>query len=239
MRGHQSDPVAQEMLESRLGGFQKLFQIYPDSLTHILECATTASVFSADFDQIIRCYSLPKEEKQRISPNIALVKFTRWCVLHDVLSLPAPAKDHELVQTEEIVAELCRLILLAYALFAVVPMPPESKLHGRITAKLNRLLHKAVQTPIPSTHGDLFLCAIGWAFMCAHKAIGHRSLGKLLTGYVDLLEYQEVVKLDNSEWQAVTDVMKSFLWLDSYCDGPGQKFWACACGIAQKNSQRD
>jgi hypothetical protein len=220
------------MLQKHTAGFQKLSRLYTN-FDHTIEIAKYASVFTVDFDQLIRCYHLPKEQQHLGTPNIALVKFTRWCVLHDILRLPAPDPD-TLQEPEQIVAEMCRLILLAYALFAIVPMSPEHKIHTKLTDKFDRILRSAVELGIPAKHSDLFLCAVGWAFMCAHKAIGRRKLGKLLRMLVGFLEYQDLVRLDNSQWPTVEDVMNSFLWLDSYCEEPGRKYWACACGIAQK-----
>ncbi|EXJ58433.1 hypothetical protein A1O7_05858 [Cladophialophora yegresii CBS 114405] len=241
LRAHKSDAVACDLLGEHANGFHALLSIY-STLDHLVEIAEHASIFSADFDQLIRCYSLPKEQRcQGKMPNIALVKFTRWCVLHDILTLPAPASeaDHVLELEEHTISEICRLILLAYAVFAIVPMLPESKIHERLADKIERVLHDAVELAIPARHPELFLCVVGWGFMCAHKAVRSGKLGKLLRSFVAFLEYQDVVKLQADEWPAVADVMKSFLWLDAYCEEPGQKFWACACGLAQKYFTRD
>jgi hypothetical protein len=237
LRTHKSDAVARDLLKEQTSGFHKLFGTYT-SLDHLIEIAEHASIFSADFDQLIRCYNLPTEQQRLGTPNVALVKFTRWCVLHDILMLPASGANHVL-EPEHTFSEMCRLILLAYAVFAIVPMLPENKIHDRLADKIERILHGAVELAIPARHPELFLCVVGWGFMCAHKACGHRKLGKLLQSFVGFLEYQDVVKLESNEWPAVADVMKSFLWLDSYCEEPGQKFWACACGIAQKCFTRD
>ncbi|KAJ9609466.1 hypothetical protein H2200_005793 [Cladophialophora chaetospira] len=236
LRTHKSDALANDLLEQSTIGFHALLSIY-SSLDQIAEIAHNASIFSADFDQLIRCYHLPKEEQRFGTPNIALVKFTRWCVLHDILMLPVAGTNHVL-EPEHTISELCRLILLSYALFAVVPMPAENKLHNRLAEQLERSLHDAVELEVPGRHSDLFLCAIGWAFMCAHKAVGYRKLGRLLRTLVGFLEQQDLVLLDVKQWPTVADIMKSFLWLDSYCEEPGRKFWACACGIAQKNLRR-
>ena len=236
LRGHKTDALANDMLEQRTAGFHALLSTYAN-LDHIVDIATNASTFSADFDQLIRCYNLPKEEQRFGTPNIALVKFTRWCILHDILMLPAAGDNHAL-EPEHTVSEMCRSILLAYGLFAVVPMPSDSKLSTIIADKIERILHTAIELAIPAKHPDLFLCAIGWAFMCAHKSVGNRKLGKLLRTLVGFLECQDLVMLEEKEWPTVADFMKSFLWLESYCDEPGRKFWLCACGIAQKNFRR-
>jgi len=236
LRSHKSDPVAADLLEKGTAGFHALLNLY-DNLDRIVEIADNACVFSADFDQLIRCYNLPKEQQRLGTPNIALVKFTRWCVLHDMLMLSAGVND--VLELEHTIFEICRHILLAYAVFAIVPMPPESKLQERLAERIERILHAAVGLAIPAKHPELFLCAVGWGFMCAHKAVGHRKLGKLLRTLVGFLEYQDVVKLELTSWPVVADVMTSFLWMESYCDEPGRKFWACVCGIAQKYLTRE
>ena len=236
LRAHKTDAVADDLLDKLTIGFHALLSVYAN-LNHIAEIANNASIFSADFDQLIRCYNLPKEEQRLGTPNIALVKFTRWCVLHDILMLPTSGTNHVL-EPEYTISEMCRLILLAYALFAVVPMPAENEIHSLLAGKLERVLHDAVELEIPAKHPDLFLCSIGWAFMCAHQAVDHRKLGKLLRTLVGFLEYQDLVMLEVKQWPTVADIMKSFLWLESYCEESGRKFWACACGIAQKNLRR-
>ncbi len=236
LRSHKSDALANDMLEKRTVGFHALLSVYAN-LDHIVEIADDASTFSADFDQLLRCFNLPKEEQRFGSPNVALVKFTRWCILHDILMLPAAGTNHA-IEPEHTISEMCRLILLAYALFAIVPMPSESKLSGIMADKIERILHNAIELGIAAKHPDLFFCAIGWAFMCAHKSIGHRKLGKLLRTLVGFLEYQDLVLLEAKEWLTVVDIMKSFLWLETYCEEPGRKFWTCACGIAQRNLRR-
>ncbi|OCT51412.1 hypothetical protein CLCR_08358 [Cladophialophora carrionii] len=237
LRAHKSDAGACDLPKEHTTGFHALLSTYT-TLDRLVEIAEHASIFSADFDQLIRCYSLPKEHRRQGTPNIALVKFTRWCVLHDILMLQA-SESYHVLEPEHTVSEICRLILLAYAVFAIVPMLPETKIHERLAERIERILHDAVELAIPARHPELFLCAVGWGVMCAHKAVGLRKLGKLLRSFVAFLEYQDMVKLQSDEWPAVVDVMKSFLWLDSYCEEPGQKFWACACGIAEKYFTKD
>ena len=233
--------MALEMLETHNAGlFQNLVKLHTN-MEYIAEVANNASIFSADFDQLTRCCNFSKEEQQRIGvPNMAIVKFTRWCVLHDILRIPPLSVDDGDVPESEpdpddIVAEICRLLLLAYGVFAIVPMPSEDQIHSKLATKLERILHIALRVGIPASDPELFLCAVGWAFMCAHKAVQRPKLGRLLKTLMRFLECQELVRLEVWEWAKVEGVMKSFLWLENYCEEPGRKFWACACGIARRD----
>lgn len=234
LRAHTTDSIARDMLQRMTKGFQALLTCGYTNFEHFVEISKYASFFSADFDQLLRSYNGPEKNNEEETPNMALVKFTRWCVLHDILRIPQ--YDHEF-ELEHTVFEMCRDILLAYALFVIVPMPPEKGLHGKIAKRLESIILSAVELGIHTKHPDLFLCAIGWGFMCAHKAANSRKLGTLLRSFVKLLQLQTLIELKPDMWPMVAVLMKSFLWMGVYCDEPGRKFWACACGIADKDSR--
>ncbi|OAP64276.1 hypothetical protein AYL99_00248 [Fonsecaea erecta] len=237
-RTHQSDAIAQAMLETLTTGFHKLISDGYTSLEPLVEIADRVSIFSADFDQLLRTYLLPEDQQPVHTPNMALVRYMRWCVLHDMLTLPENSTDDEdgssdsdETQTERIVYEICRHILFAYAVFVVVPMPPRTKLQSKIAERLGRILVKAVKAGIPKEQPDLFLCAVAWGWMCTEQADGYRKRDKLLGSFATLLEFAAVQRTPES-WPIVEETMRLFLWFETYCDEPGRKFWVDACEMA-------
>ncbi|EXJ53924.1 hypothetical protein A1O7_09260 [Cladophialophora yegresii CBS 114405] len=230
-RTHEPDVVAQAMLRTRTTGFRTLISNGYAGLDHLVEVADHTSIFSADFDQLLRCYDLPKEQQPLHTPKIALVRYMRWCVLHDILMLPEHLIDDESLP-EQVVHEICRHILFAYAVFVVVPMPLKTKLHAKIAEQLARILTRAIKVGVPSQHQGLFHCAVAWGWMCAEKAVGYRKREKLLGSFATLLEFTRVPRKPDS-WPIVEEIMRSFLWMEAYCDEPGRKFWANACGQAE------
>ncbi|KAH0837411.1 hypothetical protein FOPE_05018 [Fonsecaea pedrosoi] len=235
-RSHQPDAAAQALLETLTTGFYELINDGYSSLDSLVEVADRTSIFSADFDQLLRSYGLPEEQQHLHTPNMALVRYMRWCVLHDMLSLPVHATTGDKVVAEHVVYELCRHILFAYAVFVIVPMPPRTMLQAKIASRLGRLLISAVKVGIPSRHADLFLCAVAWGWMCTDQAVGYRKRDKLLGSFATLLEFAVVPRKPES-WPVVEEAMRSFLWFDTYCEEPGRKFWEAACEVVEEGGQ--
>ncbi|EXJ72114.1 uncharacterized protein A1O5_04618 [Cladophialophora psammophila CBS 110553] len=233
-RSHQPDAVAQAKLETLTTGFHTLIDDGYISLDHLVAIADCTSLFSADFDQLLRCYDLPEEQRPLHTPNMALVRYMRWCVLHDILMLPEHSNTDGEILPEHVLYQICRHVLFAYAVFVVVPMPPRTKLHAKIAERLRRLLVSAVKVGLPRQQPDLFFCAVAWGWMCTEKAVGYRKLEKLSGSFTTLLEFTEVRRKPDS-WPIVEEIMKSFLWMEAYCEEPGRKFWAGACGQAEED----
>ncbi|KIX94733.1 uncharacterized protein Z520_09423 [Fonsecaea multimorphosa CBS 102226] len=239
-RSHQPDAAAEAMLETLTTGFHNLINDGYTSLDPLVEIADRVAIFSADFDQLLRSYDLPKDQQPLHTPNMALVRYMRWCVLHDCLSLPEQDTDEDGRKTgqEKVIYEICRHILFAYAVFVVVPVPPRTKLQAKIAERLGRLLIKAVKVGIPREQPDLFLCAVAWGWMCTEQAVGYRKLDKLLGSFATLLEFAVVPRKPES-WPKVEDSMKSFLWFETYCEEPARKFWAAACELANEDIKEE
>src|SRR6202012_2866741 len=110
-RNHQQDALAQGMLDSLTTGFHALIREGYSNLDDIVDTADRTAVFTADFDQLLRTYDLPRDQQALHTPNMALLRYMRWCVMHDILSLPAYGSDDGVVpepEPEHIVYELCR-----------------------------------------------------------------------------------------------------------------------------------
>jgi hypothetical protein len=236
LRRHKVDGAAMDLLAMLGTGFEALLDEGYTSLDALLDVAEHARIFAADFDQLCRCFNLPKKRQTLEAPNTALVKFTRWCVLSDLLNLPDRADQPDL-SAEEVVYEMCRAILFSFAVFVMVPMPLKSKVHERIANTINDILNRAVATLIHIQHPEVFLTTLAWGFMCAHKATSHPDLGGLLRNLLGHLE-MTTMELHVDRWDEVSDIMRGFLWLDSFCDESGRKFWACACGMAKAKRER-
>ena len=115
---------------------------------------------------------------------------------------------------------------------AIVPMPLRCKLHVTISERLARLLIGAIKAGVSSSQPDLFLCAIAWGWMCAEGAVGTYKVEKVLGRFATLLEFTRVRRRAES-WPVVEEIMRSFLWMEVYCEEPMRKFWAAACGLAE------
>ena len=229
LRSHKPDNTATKLLQTLTTGFRDLASNDYTNLNQILEVVNHASIFSADFDQLMRTYNISKKARTDQMLNVSLVRFTRWCVLHDMLMLPSVDIDTD-SRPEQVVYEVCRNILLAYALFVFVPLPTKCGVHMRIANSLNQLLSVAVEIELHVKHPDLFLCAVSWAWMCAHNNNGSRKLDQLLQNFLGYVEWTDL-KVVMHEWPVIADTMKSFLWLQTCCNEAGLKYWACACGM--------
>ena len=235
LRVHQTDTIAAGLLRQLTVGF---FALPNDTheLDRLLEIAKHASIISADLDQYLRSRD-PKKQRQSKAPDIVLIKFTRMCVLHDILMLPDYESECD-VEPERITCELCRLILLAYSLIVLAPVTTKSSLPQKIAGKLQRALGLVVddvdRNDIRLKHPDLFLSAVIWGGMCAQSTAVASQDHELLGTFVDFLQFA-AVKVEIHAWPLVSGIMKSYLWLEIDCEEPGQKFWAYASDLEAKS----
>ncbi len=199
-------------------------------LDSLLEIAKHASIVSMDLDQYQRSRKAPQDRQTNL-PDICHVNFTRWCVLHDSLTLPVRAirDSHRLA---DLIYELLRLTILAYCAIVLVPMPPSRPLPGMIAAKLEDVLDACVNSKVSDSphvqQPSLFLSSVILGGICAVQAPEADVRKRLANRFVDFVEYVSV-KPDPHAWPIVTNILSDFLWLGSECDEPGKEFWTLAC----------
>ena len=207
---------------------------YPTIITNLTTCLRlliTLVSFSVDYDQYLRSRT-PTKQQQARPPSHALVKFTRWSVIHDILMLPDHGND---TNPEQIVYEICRLMMLAYTLFVLAPITSRSEPSVKLANKFRHILtvdrNDGSKDAIRFRHPDLFLSAAIWGGMCAQR--GANTSSELVETFIDFLD-SGTVKVEKHAWPIAAGIMKSYIWLEADCDEAGRKFWMTACSRSLK-----
>ena len=222
---HAMDTESQSMVRQMSKGF-KVLPNDGHELDSIIRIAKHASIISADLDQYLRM-----RDRKRGAPDIVLIRFTRFCVVCDLLNLPDWEVDRK-ADTRSVMFELCRLIVMAYSSIVLLPAQPSSGLYERIANRLQHALTLAVDAGssngVCHMHPDLFLAATIWGGICAQRMPSSSQSEQLLQYFSNSLG-SAAVKIAPHAWSIVAGIMKTYLWLDVDCDEPGQQFWTYAC----------
>jgi hypothetical protein len=150
LRSHTPDASATALSNQMTSGFSSL----PLSTDHLplqtlLQAVTHTATLSADLDQWQR--------KTADAPDYLHVQFTRWCILHDLLSLPdlsdtlnpslilhLTTNINNITDTYDdnlnLLYSLIRLSTFAYFLFTLVPIPEAGQLPAKLSEKFRFVL---------------------------------------------------------------------------------------------------
>jgi hypothetical protein len=234
-RQHTEDTQSKQLLETLGAGFRSPHGGLPyDSPNQ--ELHKHAAIVTSDYAQVLRNQKRrPRDPKFR--PDEVLLKFTRWMILHDILSIPDPGPTETLTDTE-LLQEAHRQILLAYAFAMLVPIPPSQNtdlaemLTGRILCVVAELIARSSRNSNPPSapRPDLTLCVIIWAGICAQFAarkdpMKNEPLYELAASYLRDFLRAEHSGIVPRTWKEASEVMLSFLWLDAICEVKGRDFW--------------
>jgi hypothetical protein len=77
-------------------------------------------------------------------------------------------------------------------------------------------------------HPSLFLWGATLAGMLAMENYQSTNDSILLDEVSGLFE-NVPIKTEKSSWPLAADILRTFIWLDSECDAPGQRYWNYAC----------
>lgn len=240
-RRHQEDLPAKNLLKILATGFHPV----PASSSCILirtNIHNHAAIITADYDQVLRNkIHTPQDPKYR--PDESLLKYSRWIILHNLLSLPDPGLP-SLLTDFELQQESYRHIMLAHAFIVLVPLPSTSRgtelpaiLTERILGVVAELIARATTatTANPDTspadavlQPATTLCIAIWAGICAKEAerkdtTKGGNMRSLAASYL-----REILSAHSSlprDWEGARAIMRTFLWLGSICDARGREVW--------------
>jgi hypothetical protein len=185
----------------------------------------------------MRCIIVDYEQWQRLQPAIAnlpdirRIYWLRHFLLHDILSLPMVSQRLGGSKTE-LGYELCRLSCLAFMQLVIYPLASMNQMPSKILSKIVPVLDlwtMPVEGKILSQdYPGVFLWALVLASMLAfehYETSNDPVWMDRVAKYFDRVH----IKAEKSSWPSVKSIVGNFLWLDSECDGPGQRAWNYAC----------
>ncbi|KPI35219.1 uncharacterized protein AB675_10136 [Cyphellophora attinorum] len=220
------DPPAALLMQKLLSGFPAMPRnnMHSRRLTALLKKTRTLLV---DFDQYQR--DVQQKPAKETKVDIRLLYWTRLMLLHDLLLLPdLSLSDNPL----ELMYELCRNGLLAFEQLVLVPVAASNRLPEKLLTNLLPLLQRCVTSihgrTLDREHPSLFLWAVMMAGMLAmehYVAFGNSTLLDKVSAFFDRVS----IKPEKNAWSMAAAMLRSFLWLDSECDTPGQRYWNYAC----------
>lgn len=243
LRSHQPDRKAIAFSQTLVSGF---LSVIPgkeeEDLKTLLQAVRNAAELTVDLDQYNRKTAFP--------PDLVHIQFVRWCITHDLLSLPEAPGNEEITDSEngltsDLLYRLIRLSIFGYLLFTLVPIPASGSLPHNLAEKLQRILDTCMYLKLTSNtgpcvdHPGIFLWSVVIGGMCAYAAAdphpsssneeNHVVASPLLDAYVLYTRYLPV-KADISGWPMIVNSLAKHLWLESECDKLGEVFWRYACG---------
>jgi hypothetical protein len=240
LRSHEPDTEAIMMAQMIASGFTS---IHPgpeeQHLKILLQAVKHAAQLTVDLDQHNRKTSNP--------PDWVHIQFVRWCIMHDLLSLPQSLTVNETTSPTDpctnLLYQLIRLSTLGYFLFVLLPIPAAGNLPHNLASKLRVVIENCItlkttfNTGPAVEHPGTFLWSVIIGGMCAYAAADPPPSKKedrvvespLLDAYVFNTRHLPL-KADVSVWVMVNDSLRKHLWLDKECNELGEVFWRYACG---------
>lgn len=226
MRTHQQDATATQLLLTLTSAYDRV-SAQQEGLSDLVIVVKNAAIVTVDCDQSVRMRSQQKRSSGQ-TPDIVLLSYTRWLIIHDLLSiretdLTAPLTAYDTIR------EALRLSLHAYSLFVLMPVPSENtKLPQILAQKLLSVLRAFALHDLHRQYSELFLCLIVWAGMCG-LSISETSLRE--DCLLQTLPYlcNASVRIRDHVWPVVSATMRTFLWLDADCEAPGKACWRYFC----------
>jgi hypothetical protein len=250
LRLHEPDARAITMSQTIGSGFTSIHSGPGEQhLTTLLQAVMHAAQLTVDLDQYNRKTPNP--------PDWVHIQFVRWCIMHDLLSLPGSLTTHATTSTDpctNILYQLIRLSALGYFLFVLLPIPAAGDLPHNLASKLQAVISECISLKTTFNTGpavdypDLFLWSVMIGGMCAYAAadpypsetVDESKIveSPLLDEYVVNTRHL-AVKADVSVWHVVKDSLRKYLWLDEECDELGGVVWGYACGRQEMEGKVD
>ena len=224
LRSHQADTTAAALTRQMASGFSVLPCSAKNLLSQrLLQLVDFTATLSVDLHQW--------ERKTVDGPDYVHIQFTRWCILHDLLSLPELSENPN-GNEADVSYEMIRLSTFAYFLFTLVPVPHPGSLPQKIAEMLQTALDICIASDLSIKQPGLFLWSVMLGGMCAYVAHEPEFLGEsaspLLNHYVEYTKHLSV-KPSIHAWPLVTSLLGKYLWLDLECNELGETFWRHAC----------
>ena len=214
------DATAQDQSRTLLSGFPNMPKnsMHFRRLHDILKNVRTLIVDYAQF-----------QRGQAPALDLRLLYWTRLMLLHDLLLLPdLDMSDNAL----DLLYELCRKCLLALMQLVLCPVVASNLQPQKILKLLLPVIRRSTTAihgrTLDREHPSLFLWAVTLAGMLAMEHYLTHSDSAMLdevSAHFDRVS----LKAEKNSWPLATNVLQTFLWLESECDGPGQRYWNYAC----------
>lgn len=182
----------------------------------------------------MRCVIVDFEQWQRQSPNLPDIRRIFWIrhfVLHDLLSLPIVGQRLGGNRTE-LGYELVRISCLAFMQLVIYPMAAINEMPQKILKSMLPVIDRWTKPSegkiLSQDQPGIFIWALVLAGMLAfehYETTNDSALMDSTAKYFDRVS----IKAEKRSWPMVKGIMGTHLWLESECDGPGQRAWNYAC----------
>ncbi|EED19460.1 conserved hypothetical protein [Talaromyces stipitatus ATCC 10500] len=154
--------------------------------------------------------------------------FVQW----HIMSL-LPASHLGLVNPMVIqVHEACRLGLVIFGIGVIFPLPPESAPFLKLVRLLQLELQMCAKDSMTWTHTVPEMKIRCWCLVLGGIAAIGTSEREWFVAELRLFKE----KYSISTWNQVRRIMKSILWLDVVCNGPGEELWREVVRLSSRGS---
>ena len=182
----------------------------------------------------MRCIIVDFEQWQRKSSNLPDIRRIFWLrhfVLHDLLSLPIVGRRLGGNRTE-LGYELVRMSCLAFMQLVIYPMAATNEIPQKILKSMLPVIDRWTKPSegkiLSQEQPGIFIWALVLASMLAFEHYETTNNPKLMDSVATYFD-RVSIKAEKRAWPMVKSIMTTHLWLDSECDGPGQRAWNYAC----------
>lgn len=240
---HRPDEIANMQMRKLLSGLPVLWRTSPEQPhAGLYLCLQHMRTLVVRYNQYQRRRNLTEPAQV---PDERLIIYSRGSVLHDLMELPVLTTKGTGADS---VYELVRHAALAFMQLVLFPIASLNEIPRKILEQLLPLLElcRKVQfadldDEVPSTEVPVSLAPdstavsgslVLWTWMLAGMLAVEHFQAKQDHQWMDRLApfVEEIaIKPEKSSWSMVKDVMDTFLWLDSECDGVGKQWWIYAC----------
>lgn len=241
--GHRPDELANMQMRRMLSGLPLLWRTSPEQPhAGLYQCLQHMRTIMVRYNQYQRRHAT-KQTAQ--TPDVRLIIYTRSAILHDLLELSVLTTKGTGVDA---IYELVRHGALAVMQLVLFPIASVNETPRRVLEQLVPLLELCrkfqladEETENPSTDTSHAVVAnsvdvsgslVLWVWMLAGMlAVEHFQATQDYLWMDRLAPFVEdiAIKAEKSSWSLVKDVMETFLWLESECDGVGKQWWIYAC----------
>lgn len=243
MAAHRPDEIANVQMRSLLSGLPLAWRTSPEQpYADLYQCLQHMRTLVVRYNQYQRRLTITQAN---LRPDLRLIIYTRGVALHDLLSLPILTTNGKGADgTYELIRHAC----LAFMQLVLFPITSVNETPRKILEQMAPLLELCCR--VQAEHGgDEYVDAVTsaqlerqsvdvsgslvlWAWMLAGMlAFEHLQTQQDSTWVDRLAPYVDefAIRAEKSSWSMVKGVVETFLWLQSECDGPGQRWWNYAC----------
>lgn len=246
---HQPDKIADAQMRKLLSGLPLTWRTSPEQPhANLYLCLQHIRALVVRYDQYQRHQTSTQAD---LRPDLRLIIYTRSMVLHDLLELPIITTNGG---GADGIYELIRHSALVFMQLVLFPIASSNQLARKILEEMHPLLalcwkvqaNQSASKPslnhyidtmaatnrLEPDRAELSKSLLLWAWILAGMLAFEHLQAQQDSAWVDVLAPMVdnfAIRPEKASWSEVKSVMETFLWMQSECDGPGQRWWNYAC----------